>query len=70
MKDIRILGPGCAHCKQVKVNVSNAVMELGIEADTKHVTDLAKILEFEITNNLFEILDFEITGMPALVIDQ
>lgn len=58
MKKIRVLGPGCFRCKQVKLNVRKAVAELGIEANIEHVTDM------------FEILESGVIGTPALVIDE
>lgn len=58
MKNILILGGGCARCRQVEENAQHAVSELAIEAEVSHVTDMAEIIEFGVMST------------PALVIDQ
>jgi small redox-active disulfide protein 2 len=40
---VEILGPGCARCRATEENVRKALVELGVEAEVEHVTDL---LEF------------------------
>lgn len=46
--DIRILGTGCAKCKSLEANVVEAVKELGIKADVTKVTEIAKIMEYDV----------------------
>ena len=58
MKQIQILGSGCARCNQVEENARKAVEELAIEAKIDHVTKFDEIIEFGVTNT------------PALVVDQ
>jgi small redox-active disulfide protein 2 len=55
--DIKVLGPGCARCKQTAEHVKNAVAESGIEADIEKVTDA------------MQIAGYGVFGTPAVVID-
>jgi small redox-active disulfide protein 2 len=55
--DIKVLGPGCARCKQTAEHVKNAVAESGIEADIEKVTDA------------MQIAGYGVFGTPAVIID-
>lgn len=55
--DIKILGPGCPKCEQVKDLVMEAVKEAGVDADVEKVTDTMKIASYGVF------------GTPAVVID-
>ncbi len=55
--EIKILGPGCARCRQTAERVENAVAESGIEAKIEKVT------------NAMEIAGYGVFGTPAVVID-
>ncbi len=57
MKEIHILGPGCAKCEKLYQNVNQAVSELNIDCIVKKATDINQIISYGIM----------IT--PALVID-
>ena len=43
---IEILGAGCFKCKQLYLNVEEAVKEAGIRADISKVTDIDKIVGY------------------------
>jgi len=58
MKSIKILGTGCAKCKQVEAIVRSAVAEMRIEATVEKVEDIERIMEYEVL------------ATPALVIDE
>jgi small redox-active disulfide protein 2 len=47
-KHIQILGTGCPKCKKLAENTAAAADELGIEYEIEKVTDIGKILEFEV----------------------
>jgi len=54
---IRILGPGCARCKQLYEGTLQAVADLGLDANVEKVEDLSAIVARGIL------------ATPALVID-
>jgi len=54
---IRILGPGCARCKQLYEGTLQAVADLGLDADVEKVEDIS------------EIVARGILATPALVVD-
>jgi len=55
---IKVLGPGCANCQKLEGLVKQAVVQLGIEAEVVHVTDMK------------EIMAYGVMSTPALVIDE
>lgn len=56
--EIKILGTGCAKCKQLLANTQQAVKEMGIEATIVKVDDIREIMEYGVMKT------------PALVIDE
>ncbi len=57
MKEIKILGSGCANCKKLEAISKKVVEKLGIDADFEHVTEYADIMKYPILST------------PGLVID-
>lgn len=57
MKNIRVLGPGCAKCNKLFENVERAVSELGLECDVEKITDINAITQYRVMST------------PALVVD-
>jgi small redox-active disulfide protein 2 len=57
MKTIEVLGPGCAKCGRLEIGVREVVVELGLDAEVRKVTDLD------------EMLAHDVFTTPALVID-
>lgn len=55
--NIKILGAGCAKCRQLEKNVQTALVNLNLEAKVEKVTDIN------------EIMKYEVMMTPALVID-
>ena len=45
---IIILGPGCPRCHEVEKRTKSALAELGIAADVEKVSDIKRIMEFNI----------------------
>ncbi len=55
---IKILGTGCAKCKQLASNAQQAVNEMGIEATIEKVEKIEDIMEYGVMKT------------PALVVDE
>jgi small redox-active disulfide protein 2 len=54
---IVVLGPGCPRCHEVEKRTKTALAELGIAADVDKISDIQRIM------------DFDILSTPGLVID-
>ena len=57
MKDIKVLGPGCAKCEELLKQTRQAVQELGLECNLEKVSDIQKITSYGVMMT------------PALVVD-
>lgn len=57
MKTIRVLGPGCAKCKELHDLTNKAVAELDLDCTVEKVTDIT------------EIMNAGVMMTPALVVD-
>jgi len=55
--EIKVLGPGCAKCKQTEQIVKEAVAESGAAATVEKVTDV------------MEIAGYGVFGTPAVIVD-
>lgn len=54
--EIKVLGPGCPNCEEMKRRVEQAVKDLGVEAKVEKVTDMAEIMKYTMST-------------PGLVVD-
>lgn len=50
MKVIEVLGSGCANCRRVEATAREAVAQTGVEAEIRHVTDMAEIARRGVLN--------------------
>ena len=55
--NIKVLGPGCAKCRQTIKLVEETVAETGVDAQVEKVTDI------------LEIAAYGVFGTPAVVVD-
>jgi small redox-active disulfide protein 2 len=56
--DIKILGTGCPNCQRLERVTREAVAEMGVEATLTKITDIRKIMVYDIV------------GTPGLVINE
>lgn len=57
MKQIEVLGPGCAKCQELMKQTEQAVSDLGLDCSVKKITDIV------------EITGYGVMMTPALVVD-
>jgi small redox-active disulfide protein 2 len=55
---IKILGSGCANCKRLEANATQALADLGIDATVEKVTDFG------------DIASYGVMKTPGLVVDE
>lgn len=48
---IQVLGSGCPTCKKLYEVTSQAVKELGVDAEVEYVTDIQKIIEMGVMSS-------------------
>lgn len=58
MKTIKILGTGCAKCKQTEAIIREVIAKEGIQAEVIKVEDIQKIIAYNILST------------PAVVVDE
>ena len=55
--EIKVLGSGCSRCHKALEIVNKVVKEHGVDAEVEYVTDMMRIMEYNVM------------AMPAIVID-
>jgi len=60
MKKVEILGVGCPKCKFVEKRVKEIIEELGIDVEIKEVTDMSKIMEYDVMATPVVIIDGDV----------
>jgi small redox-active disulfide protein 2 len=67
MKDVKVLGPGCARCRATAEMVRDQAAKLGIEINVEKVTDYAAIAGFGIASTPGIVIDGKVVhagGLP------
>jgi small redox-active disulfide protein 2 len=67
MKDVKVLGPGCARCRATAQMVLDQAASLGIEVNVEKVTDYATIAGFGIASTPGIVIDGKVVhagGLP------
>ena len=67
MKDVKVLGPGCARCKTTEEMVKAAAAALGIEVNVEKITDYEAIAKFGIVSTPGIVIDGKVVhagGLP------
>lgn len=57
MKNIKILGTGCAKCKLTEAVIRETLSDMGFEANIEKVEDIQKIMEYDIMSTPAVVLD-------------
>jgi len=58
--EIKVLGTGCAKCKQLEKTVRTAVDEMGLDATVEKVTELSDIMEYGLMSTPGLVVDGEV----------
>lgn len=67
MKDVKVLGPGCARCKATEDMVRDQAAKLGVSVHVEKVTDYAAIAGFGIASTPGIVIDGRVVhagGLP------
>jgi small redox-active disulfide protein 2 len=67
MKEIKVLGPGCARCQATAELVREQATKLGVEVHIEKITDYASIAGFGIASTPGIVVDGKVVhagGMP------
>lgn len=60
MKNIKVLGPGCAKCKNTYNNVMEALKQSNIEANVEKIEDIEEMMKYNILVTPVLMIDDEI----------
>ncbi|HUN11040.1 MAG TPA: thioredoxin family protein [Rhabdaerophilum sp.] len=67
MKDVKVLGPGCARCETTAQMVRTEAAKLGVEVSIEKVTDYAAIAGYGIASTPGIVVDGKVVhagGLP------
>ncbi|KAA3606409.1 MAG: thioredoxin family protein [Calditrichaeota bacterium] len=60
-KKIKVLGPGCAKCKQTFQILEEVIIENGIEASVEKVEDIMEIMKYNVLSTPVVVIDEKVT---------
>jgi len=67
MKNIKVLGYGCANCKTTYARIEKAAQEKGVEISLEKVEDIAGIMSYGVMSTPGVVVDGEVVhagGVP------
>lgn len=70
MKEIKVLGTGCASCKALYATVERVVDDFGIDASVTKEEDIMKIIEYNIMTLPALVVDDKVVAFGKLSYDQ
>ena len=62
MKDIKVLGHGCANCNRLEANAREAMARTGLGGRIDHVTDDAAIMAYGILSTPGLVIDGQVAS--------
>ncbi|AKE62258.1 glutaredoxin (plasmid) [Citrobacter amalonaticus Y19] len=68
MKNIKVLGPGCANCKTTARLIDEVAKEFGAEVDLEKVEDIKAIISFGVLSTPGVVVDGQLVhsgGIPS-----
>lgn len=57
MKTIKILGTGCAKCKQTEAVIRETLNEMGVSANVEKIEDIQQIMAYDVMSTPAVVLD-------------
>jgi small redox-active disulfide protein 2 len=60
MKTIKILGTGCAKCKQTEAVIRETLDEMGVEANIEKIEDIEQIMAYDVMSTPAVVIDGQI----------
>jgi len=67
MKNIKVLGSGCANCKTTYARIEKAAQEKGVEITLEKIEDIAQIMSYGIMSTPGVVIDEKVVhagGIP------
>lgn len=68
MKDIKVLGPGCANCKTTTALIERVAAEKGVAIDLQKVEELPEIMRYGVMSTPGVVIDGKVVhagGVPS-----
>jgi len=67
LKELAILGTGCAKCTKLEANVRDVVNRLGLECEVRKVTDIQEIMKYGVMMTPTLVIDGEVKAVGKVL---
>ena len=64
---IKVLGAGCASCRQQYVYAKEAAINLGLSVEVEYITDMAKLMEYGVMSMPAIVVNDEVVSMGKVL---